>query len=104
MAFHFTRFLRPVVAYMKNVLVYHVLWYLDDFLIAPTGRRAATDVDCLKASQRLHHGVEDIGEEALGIMGRAFEPSNWTWRANHMTACALFMDKSAANSRSTRKT
>ena len=39
---HFCRFLRPFVTYLRNVLGYRCLWYLDDFLIAPRGSKAAT--------------------------------------------------------------
>ena len=83
-AFHFTRLLRPVVRYLRNVLGYRVLWYLDDFLIAPRGGRGATPEDCLIASGRIdtvltklglqrhatkgvwHHGATEL--EHLGFM------------------------------------
>ena len=70
-AMHFTRFLRPFVTYMRNVLGYRCLWYLDDWLIAPRGGKAATKADCLRASSKLDH--------VMGVLGLARHPTKGVW-------------------------
>ena len=68
-AFHFTRLLRPVVAYLRNVWGYRVLWYLDDFLIAPRGGRGATSEDCLTASRRIDAFLMKLGLQRHATKG-----------------------------------
>ena len=63
-ACHFTRFLRPVVTYMRNVLGYRVLWYLDDFLIAPGPMRVKRGGEtCLRASGKIDFVLRRLGLE-----------------------------------------
>lgn len=72
-AYHFTRFLRPFVTYLRNVLGYRVLWYLDDFLLAPRTGRAATPEDCIIASNRVGLLMSKLGlarHEGKGVWGR----------------------------------
>lgn len=68
-AYHFTRFLRPFVVYLRNVLGYRVLWYLDDFLVAPRGGKAATPEDCARASGRLDGVMQRLGLERHASKG-----------------------------------
>ena len=68
---HFTRFLRPLVAYMRSVLRYRVLWYLDDLLIAPAAQKALTAEDCLRASALL--------DRILARLGIARHPTKGVW-------------------------
>ena len=75
-AFHFTRFLRPMVTYLRNVLGYRVLWYLDDFLIAPGSKRGAkhrgSPADCRKASRSIDLVLTRLGLErhqSKGVWG-----------------------------------
>lgn len=58
---HFCRLLRPFVTYLRNVLGYRVLLYLDDFFIASKSGKAARKADCLQASPRLYHVLAGLG-------------------------------------------
>lgn len=55
---HFTIFVSSLVVYMRNVLEYRVRWYLEDFLIEPSGGKASTAADFLPSSARLYHVFE----------------------------------------------
>ena len=75
-ALHFTRFLRPMVSYLRNVLGYRVLWYLDDFLIAPGNQRRfkprSSRADCSRASRRIDFVLSRLGLErhqSKGVWG-----------------------------------
>lgn len=64
--------MRPLVTYLRNVLGYRVLCNLDDLMIVPTGGKAATKADCLKASARLDHVLRMLGIEknpTTGVWG-----------------------------------
>lgn len=90
-AMHFTRFLRPVVTYMRNVLGYRVLCYLDDLLIAPRGGRAATEADCWRASTRLEHVLGALGikrHATKGVWGEgASELDHLGFHLSTVTMC-----------------
>lgn len=71
-AAHFTRFLRPVVTYMRNVLGYRVLWYLDDFLIAPGRGGGGGESCCLRASKQMDFIMLRLGlkrHQTKGVWG-----------------------------------
>ena len=75
-AFHFTRFLRPMVSYLRNALGYRILWYLDDFLIAPGSRRGtkyrSSRVDCSQAARKIDLVLLRLGLErhqSKGVWG-----------------------------------
>lgn len=68
-ALHSTRFLRPLVTYLRNVLGCRALWYLDGLMISPTVGKATTKADCLRASERLDHVLRTLGIEKIPTKG-----------------------------------
>jgi hypothetical protein len=61
----------PFVRYLRNVCGYRVLVYLDDTLLVPKLRRAATEADCWAASKRVDY--------LLRRFGIARHPDKDTW-------------------------
>lgn len=60
-AYHFGRFLRTLVTYLRNVCGYRILWYLADFRIAPKWGKGARRKDCRRAQTGLEHTLEAVG-------------------------------------------
>ncbi len=58
----FTRFMAPMVQYMRSMLSYRVLAYLDDFLVAPNrAGRVATKRSCARATKDIDNLLRTLG-------------------------------------------
>jgi hypothetical protein len=60
-AYHFTRFMLPFVRHLWIVCGYRVLVSLDEILLVPKLRRAATEANCWAASKRVDYLLHLVG-------------------------------------------